>query len=114
MTLKPLISALAATPERAPASAGTRYGYDPGVRHRPVAAAIAIGLPAALVVAVALSPMVVEEAPHTIPLVGTLIELPKTPPPEPAPPPNVKAPPPPQTAAAPPDRPTSWQGERGA
>src|SRR3546814_21004773 len=78
MTLKPLISALAATPERAPASAGTRYGYDPGVRHRPVAAAIAIGLSAALVVAVARSPMVLEEAPHTLPRGGTLIELPKT------------------------------------
>lgn len=103
MTLIPLISALAATPERAPASAGTRYGYDPGVRHRPVAAAIAIGLPAALVVAVALSPMVVEEAPHTIPLVGTLIELPKTPPPEPDPQPDVKAQPRTDTAADTPD-----------
>ena len=85
MTLIPLISALAVAPERAPASAGARYGYDPGARHRPVAAAIAIGLPAALVVAVALSPMVVERAPRvdSPPWKSILLPKPATPEPEP-------------------------------
>src|SRR5690606_13073113 len=62
MTLIPLISALAAAPERATARAGG--GYDPGAGHRPVAALIAVGLPAALVVAVALSPMIVKDPPR--------------------------------------------------
>ncbi|MBL0769452.1 TonB family protein [Sphingopyxis sp. XHP0097] len=89
MTLIPLISAIVATPEAmtapvGPAAPRKRSGYDPGARHRPLAAAIAIGLPAGLVVAVALSPMVVEPAPRTKPITGTLIELPK-PPPEPEP-----------------------------
>ena len=98
MTLIPLMSALAAASERAPASANARYGYDPGARHRPIAAAIAIGLPAALVVAVALSPMIVDQAPRTTPLIGTLIELPKPPQPDPEPRPEVR--PQPRTDAA--------------
>ncbi|MBU0826038.1 MAG: energy transducer TonB, partial [Alphaproteobacteria bacterium] len=65
MTLIPLISAMMTTPEVTTAPAGrsatmsrTIYGRDTG-RH-PVAALLAVGLPAALVVAVALSPMIVD------------------------------------------------------
>ena len=89
MTLIPLISAIVAAPEATMAPAGAhqalqpRNSYGAGNRHRPVAAVLALGLPAALVVAVALSPMVVEPGPRTIPLIGTIIELPKPPPPPP-------------------------------
>ena len=89
MTLIPLISAIVAAPEATTAPAGghqalqPRNSYGAGNRHRPVAAVLAVGLPAALVVAVALSPMVVEPGPRTIPLIGTIIELPKPPPPPP-------------------------------
>ena len=46
MTLTPLISAIVATPEAmtapvGPAAPRARSGYDPGARHRPLAAAIA-------------------------------------------------------------------------
>ena len=100
MTLIPLISAIVATPEAmtapiGPAASRARSGYDPGARHRPLAAAIAFGLPAALMVAVALSPMIVEPAPRTQPITGTLIELPKPPPdpePQPAPTPRQATP----------------------
>jgi protein TonB len=51
------------------------YGSDSG-RH-PVAALFAVALPAALVVAVALSPMIVEMVPKSKPMTGTLIELEK-------------------------------------
>lgn len=88
MTLIPLISALTVKPERAFAGA---TGYDPGAVHRPIAAAFAIGLPAALVVAVALSPMIVEPAPVIAPIEGTLIELPPPPAPPPDPKPEIKA-----------------------
>ncbi len=88
MTLIPLISALSVTPERAFVVA---TGYDPGAGHRPIAAAFAIGLPAALVVAVALSPMIVEPAPVIAPIQGTLIELPPPPAPPPDPKPEIKA-----------------------
>lgn len=86
MTLIPLLSAIAASPRIAPVPATaqggfTRNSYNPGAGHRPVAAALAIGLPAALVVAVILSPMVVEKAPTYKPMIGTLITLPKPPPP---------------------------------
>ncbi|RYD45155.1 MAG: energy transducer TonB [Sphingomonadales bacterium] len=80
MTLIPLISAIVTAPEAtaAPAGAATAfprnsYGSDTG-RH-PVAALFAVGLPAALVVAVALSPMIIERAPKSEPMTGTLIEL---------------------------------------
>ena len=88
MTLIPLISAIISAPEATTAPAGAAvplsrnsYGSDGG-RH-PVAALFAVGLPAALVVAVALSPMIVEKSPTTDPIIGTLIELPKPPPPAP-------------------------------
>ena len=92
MTLIPLISAIAAAPEAAAAPAGgaallPRNSYGSGHRHHPVAALFAVGLPAALVVAVALSPMIVEIAPKSDPIHGTLIELEKPiepPPPKPA------------------------------
>ena len=62
MTLIPMMSAIAATPRRAiepvAGSSLAHGGYNPGAGHRPIAAAFAIGLPVALVVAVALSPMV--------------------------------------------------------
>jgi protein TonB len=68
MTLIPLISSIMTAPETTIAPAGTptvlprnSYGSDHG-RH-PVAALLAVGLPAALVVAVALSPMVVVTPP---------------------------------------------------
>lgn len=103
MTLIPLISAIMAAPEATTAPAGAApplprnsYGSDTG-RH-PVAALFAVGLPAALVVAVALSPMIVERIPKTDPMVGTLIKLPKPPPPPPEPTPDAK--PVPRTASA--------------
>lgn len=88
MTLIPLMSAIIAAPEAAPAPVGTpallpRNSYGSGNGHRPVAALLAVGLPVALVVAVALSPMVMESQPRTDPLIGTIIELPKPPPPPP-------------------------------
>lgn len=102
MTLIPLISAMMAAPEAATAPAGTSaplsrnsYGSDAG--HHPVAALLAVGLPAALVVAVALSPMIIETIPKTDPMVGTLIRLP-LPPPPPEPTPDAK--PVPRTASA--------------
>lgn len=87
MTLIPMISALAATPRRAAAPAGAamlpRESYGAGNRHRPVAAIFAVGLPAALVVAVALSPMIVDKGPTTKTPPWTSIFLPKPTPPEP-------------------------------
>lgn len=80
MTLIPLISTLAAAPETAPAGAGR---YDPGAGHRPLAALLAVGLPLALVVTVALSPMVVDPGPRTQSPPWTSILLPR---PEPQPP----------------------------
>ena len=102
MTLIPLISAMVAAPEAAAAPAGrsatlprTLYGSDH--RRHPVAALLAVALPAALVVAVALSPMIVETPPKSEPITGTLIELPKPPPP---PEPVEDAKPTPKTASA--------------
>jgi len=87
MTLIPLISALAggrrAAPEPAGAAALARHGYDSGAGHRPVAAMLAIGLPAALVAAVALSPMIIEDKPTTETPPWTTIWLPESKPPEP-------------------------------
>lgn len=102
MTLIPLISAIMTAPEvttapasQSPTMARTLYGSE-RARH-PVAALLAVGLPAALVVAVALSPMIVETIPKTDPMVGTLIKLPQPPPP-PVPTPDAK--PVPRTASA--------------
>lgn len=91
MTLLPLISSIITTPEATMAPAGaspalprTSYGSDHG-RH-PVAALFAVGLPAALVVAVAMSPMIMVTPPKSEPIQGTLIELVKPldpPPPQP-------------------------------
>lgn len=86
MTLIPLISAIVSAPEATTAVAGAapprRNSYDPGAGHRPVAFAFAVGLPVALVVAVALSPIIIEKAPVLAPLTGTLIEIEKPKPPE--------------------------------
>lgn len=103
MTLIPLISAIMAAPETTTAPAGAsaalpRNSYGSDARHHPVAALFAVGLPAALVVAVALSPMIVEMVPKSEPMVGTLIKLPKPPPPPPEPTPDAK--PAPRTASA--------------
>lgn len=87
MTLIPLISALAGgrrpAPEPAGAAAFTRHGYDSGAGHRPVAAMLAIGLPAALVAAVALSPMIIQDKPTTETPPWKTIWLPESKPPEP-------------------------------
>ncbi|MDZ3832095.1 MAG: TonB family protein [Sphingopyxis sp.] len=93
MTLIPLISAIVATPEHITAPAGgprplVRGSYDPGAGHRPIAALFAFGLPAALVVAVALSPMVIDTPPRSEPASWTSIPLAN---PDPAPlPPEAK------------------------
>lgn len=83
MTLIPMMSAIVATPKGAAAPAGgalfARDSYNPGAGHRPVAAALAFGLPAALVIAVALSPMIIEDTPHTksTPWTSILVDPPK-------------------------------------
>lgn len=90
MTLIPMISAIVATPERAAAVAGgtlMRDSYNPGAGHRPVAAALAIGLPVALVVAVALSPMVTIITHKDPPIIVKPVPLP-VPPPDPEPKPQ--------------------------
>jgi len=87
MTLIPMISALAAAPGRSAIAAGPamapRGGYDPGAGHRPVAAALAVGLPVALVVAVALSPMISIITEKEPPIIVEPIPLPTPPTPEP-------------------------------
>src|SRR3546814_14513252 len=92
MALIPLISAIAAAPERVPA--GARGGYDPGAGHRPLAALFAVGLPAALVVAVVLSPMIVADQPTVESPAWTSIFLPQPKPVEPDPQPRGAAQPP--------------------
>lgn len=91
MTLIPLISAIVAKPQtaaaRAAGPASTRESYDPGAGHRPVAAAFAIGLPIALVVAVALSPMVTIITHKDPPIIIETVPLP-VPPPDPDPKPQ--------------------------
>lgn len=82
MTLIPLISTILTAPEATTAPAGAamalpRNSYGSDNRRHPVAAVLAVGLPAALVVAVALSPMVMVTPPKTEPMQGTLIELTK-------------------------------------
>ena len=79
------------TPEAttAPAGAATalpRSSYGSDHERHPVAALFAVGLPAALLVAVALSPMIMVAPPKSQPMQGTLIDLPKSidpPPPQP-------------------------------
>ena len=90
MTLIPLISAIVAAPDATTAPAGaavplSRNSYGSDNRHHPVAALFAVGLPAALVVAVALSPMIMVTPPKSEPMTGTLVELEKRidPPPPP-------------------------------
>lgn len=82
MTLIPLISAIVAAPETTTAPAGAapplpRNSYGSDARHHPVAALFAVGLPAALVAAVALSPMIMVTPPKSEPMTGTMIELEK-------------------------------------
>jgi protein TonB len=88
MTLIPLISALWATPQATTAPAGAsvlqpRNSYGSDTNRHPVAALFAVGLPAALVVAVALSPMIIKPEPHTKSKSWTSVSLPKPKPPEP-------------------------------
>ena len=102
MTLIPLISSIMTAPEATTAPAGTpsalpRNSYGSNHGRHPVAALLAVGLPAALVAAVALSPMVIDTVPKADPMVGTLIKLPPPPPP-PEPTPDAK--PTPRTASA--------------
>lgn len=105
MTLIPLMSAMFAAPRRSEAPAGAtmlrRESYDPGSGYRPVAAAFAIGLPAALVVAVALSPMIITKAPRTDSGTWTsiLVDPPK---PDPKPDPKPQSDPVQTTLTAPP------------
>lgn len=91
MTLIPLLSALAANPQTSVKTAGPamapRNSYDPGAGHRPLAATFAIGLPVALVVAVALSPMVTKFTEKAGPIIIETIPLP-APDPDPAPSPQ--------------------------
>ncbi|MCW0196858.1 energy transducer TonB [Sphingopyxis sp.] len=94
MTLIPMMSAIIARPAKHSAPAGAapfaRESYDPGATHRPVAAAFAFGLPAALVVAVALSPMIVKQTPRSEPQTWTDFTVDK-PKPEPRPDPKPQA-----------------------
>jgi protein TonB len=90
MTLIPLISAIVAAPEATTAPAGaavrlSRNSYGSDDRHHPVAALFAVGLPVALVVAVALSPMIVQTLPESEPQVWkpVTLEKPKLPEPQP-------------------------------
>ncbi len=87
MTLIPLLSAIHLSPQRrSAATAGpllARGSYNPGSRHRPVAVTLAVGLPAALLVAVVLSPMVIDQPPQKVRFEGTLIRLPEPPKPKP-------------------------------
>lgn len=98
MTLIPLISSTLSSRRTATATAAgpglslRRGGYDPGAGHRPLAATLAIGLPAALVVAVALSPMIVDKAPVIDSPEWRPIKLEKPKPPEVKPAPDAPLP----------------------
>lgn len=90
MSLIPLLmSRLAARPAFNTVPAGR---YDPGAAHRPVAAVIAAACPAALLVAVALSPFGLPPllAPKPGPTVIQSFPLLPSPPPEPSPEPRQK------------------------
>src|SRR3546814_18986043 len=82
MTLIPLISAIVAAPEAitAPATAPAlqpRGSYGADRTHHPFAALFAVGLPAAMVVAVETSPVVVDDKAATVAPPGALITAPK-------------------------------------
>lgn len=90
MTLIPLISTMISAPGATTAPAGAsallpRNSYGAGNSHRPLAALFAVGLPAALVVAVALSPMIIKTTPvtETPPWRPIMLEKPKPPEPKP-------------------------------
>lgn len=96
MTLIPLISAIVAAPETTTALAGaptpqSRSSYGADNRHHPFAALFAVGLPAALVVAVALTPMIIVDKPTTSTPPWKSITLAKPRPPEPQPDPAPQA-----------------------
>ena len=87
MTLIPLISAIVTAPKATEARAEVSaipvrnsYGSDEG-RH-PIAALLAVGLPVALVVAVALSPMIIPQTPESERQIWDPITLEKPKPPE--------------------------------
>lgn len=84
MTLIPMLSSVlsARRAERAPAGGDSllvRGSYDPGAGHRPLAAVLAIGLPAVLVVGVALSPMMAVITETIDPTIVRTIPLPTDP-----------------------------------
>jgi protein TonB len=85
MTLIPyMLGRLSAAVAPHPADAAGRYG--PGAEHRPVAALVAVGLPAALLVAVALSPIALptpKAPPHDPPIFSLPKPVPPPPPPDP-------------------------------
>src|SRR3546814_17961558 len=78
-----------------------RGSYGADRTHHPFAALFAVGLPAALDVAVALSPMIVEDKPATVTTPWTSITLPKHKPPEPRPHPKPRTQTPPTPFNAP-------------
>lgn len=86
MTLIPLISA-ALSPRRATTAAAggasllQRGSYNPGAGHRPFAAVFAVGVPVALLTAVALTPMISVITTKPGPTVFTSHKLPPPPPP---------------------------------
>ena len=86
MTLIPLMTSLLSPHPTARVAHGgglaPRTSYDPGASHRPLAAALAIGLPAAIVVAVALSPMISVIVEKSKPTIVTTVPLPTPPEPE--------------------------------
>jgi protein TonB len=110
MTLIPLISAVLTAPEATTAAsppAGTatlspRNAYGSDSSRHPVAAVLAVGLPVALVVAVALSPMVVDRPPTIESEPWETHILPKPVPPAPQPDPKPQTQPPDSHFTAPP------------
>ena len=90
MTLIPLISSILTAPEATTAPVGApatmvRNSYGSDHRRHPVAALLAVGLPMALVVAVALSPMIIVHEPTSDPSEWKSIILSTPKPPEPQP-----------------------------
>jgi periplasmic protein TonB len=85
MSLIPLVLSRAAAARANPEPAGPAR-YSPGGGYRPIAGVIAVGLPAALLVAVALSPFALP--PVTEPDDTTIVNLPAPVPPPPPPKPD--------------------------
>ncbi|MDO9363351.1 MAG: TonB family protein [Sphingopyxis sp.] len=88
MTLIPLISSILAAPEATTARVGAsavlpRNSYGSDNRRHPVAALLAVGLPVAMVAAVALSPMIIVHKPISDPSEWTSVILPTPQSPEP-------------------------------